>query len=191
MPHVFLADQISFSPAYFPSAVPWSFFFVCSPCLLTRWQAESPRIVREEWLFVVPTCCHCGFDCLSGQHGPGTQPFAHSHPCGWTFLLARLPESAAGSLWAAAIRMSDWVCFWKAEQHYDQAWRLETICADFFPVEWSNCCKKKKKKKGAGTGFSLSKLCQNRLNCQILSRERKLLSEEFNLRQQFTALQGL
>lgn len=32
---------------------------------------KSPWIVREEWPFVVPTCCHCGFDCLSGQHGLG------------------------------------------------------------------------------------------------------------------------
>lgn len=141
----FWQTKSAFPRLIFPPLSRGAFFFVCRPCLLTLWQAESPRIVWEEWLFVVPTCCHCGFDCLSGQHGCGTQPFAHSHPCGWTFLLARLPESAAGFLWAAAIRMSDWVCFWKAEQHYDQAWRLETICADFFPVEWSNCCKKKKK----------------------------------------------
>lgn len=39
-------------------------------CLLTLWQPESGWIVREEWLFILPTCCHCGFDCLSRQHGP-------------------------------------------------------------------------------------------------------------------------
>lgn len=44
-------------------------FFVCSPCLLTLWQLESSWIVWEEWVFVLPTCCHCGFDCLSRQHG--------------------------------------------------------------------------------------------------------------------------
>lgn len=174
MPHVCLANRISFPRAYFPSTVPWSFL-----CLqfLSFDGLKSPWIVREEWPFVVPTCCHCGFDCLSGQHRPRTQPFAHSHPCGWTFLLARLPDAAAGSLWAAAIRKSDWLCFWKTEQRYDQAWRSETICADFFPVERPDGSEER----GLSLSFGLQKLCQNRLNCQTLSQERKLLSEEFNL----------
>lgn len=52
-----------------PSLASHGVVFVCTPCFLTLWQPESSWIVREEWLFVLPTCCHCGFDCLSRQHG--------------------------------------------------------------------------------------------------------------------------
>lgn len=101
--------------------------FVCSPCLLTLWQPESSWIVREEWLFVSTACCRCGFDCLSRQHGlkhDYSHTDTHSHPCGWTFLLAGLPDGTAGSVRAATIRRSDWLCFSKAEQHHTGVWRL-------------------------------------------------------------------
>lgn len=55
------------------SPVSCGVFFVCSLRLLTLWQVKSSWIVRE-WLFVLPTCCHCGFDCLSRQHG-----LTHNH----------------------------------------------------------------------------------------------------------------
>lgn len=35
--------------------------------------------------------------------------------------------------------------------------------------------------RGLSLSFGLQNVCQNRLNCQMLSQERKLLSEEFNL----------
>lgn len=129
-----------------PSPVSRGVFFVCSPCLLTLWQPERSWIAREECVFVLLTCCHCGFDCLGRQRGlrhSHSHMLTHSHPCGWTFLLARLPDGTAGSLWAAAIRRSDRLCFWKAEQHDDRVWRLETLCTDFFPAEGSNCSGKK------------------------------------------------
>lgn len=128
--------ELSFSP------VSRGVLFVCSPRLLTLWQAESSRIVREEWLFVLPTCCHRGFDCLGGRRGlrhGRSHALAHSHPCGWTFLLAGLPDGAAGSQRAAAIRRSDWPCFWKAERRHDKAWGLEAVCADLRPAEDSDC----------------------------------------------------
>lgn len=63
---------------------------IFSPCFASRgvslfaslvflipWQLESSRIVREQRVFVLPTCFCCGFDCLCGQRGLSHN---HSHP---------------------------------------------------------------------------------------------------------------
>lgn len=108
---VCLANKISFPELSFPPSTMFhAVFFVCGPCLLTLWQPESSWIVREEWLFVLPTCCHRGFDCLSRQRGlrhNHSQTLTHIHPCGWTFLLARLPDGTAGSVGCG--HQKDWL----------------------------------------------------------------------------------
>lgn len=91
-----------------PSPVSCGVFFFYSPCLLTLWQPESSWIVREECLFVLPTCCHCEFDCLSRQRGLRHN---HSHTVtpvdGHYFWQGS--QMVLHILCGAAIRQSDWL----------------------------------------------------------------------------------
>lgn len=159
--------ELILSPSPSPSPVSRGVFFVCSPCLLTLWQPESSWIVWKECLFVLPTCCHCGFDCLSRQPGlrhSHSRTLTHSHPCGWTFLLAGLPDGAAGSLWPAAIRRSDWLCFligWAT-------WRRHVKVGGTLHWFLSRWGFKLLGKKVLNRSWSLWKLCKNLRGSYIL-----------------------
>lgn len=125
-------------------------FFVCRPRLLTLWQAESRWIVREEWLFVVPTCCHCGFDCLSRQHGLGHN---HSHTAtpvdGHSFWQGSqmVPQVLCG------LQQSEWVidCFSERLSTITtkrEGWRPFSLISDLSSVQTAS-------QKGLSTSLSL------------------------------------
>lgn len=130
-------------------------FFVCTPRLLTLWQAESRSIVREEWLFVVPTCCHCGFDCLSRQHGLGHN---HSHTA---------TPVDGHSFWQGSqmvlqvlcgLQQSEWVIDPVSERPSTittkrEGWRLFALISVLSSVQPAS-------KKGENPSLSLWKLCQ-------------------------------
>lgn len=178
MPHICLANRISFSFFFFyTSTVPWSFLclqFLSFDSLTSR---KVPELWENNGLLLCPLAVTVDSIVSAGNMGLGRN---HSHTAtpADEHSFWRGSQMLLQVLWG--LRQSERVIDGVSERLSSVTTKREgrrPFAQTSFPLSGQTALKKR----GLSLSFGLQKVCQNRLNCQMLSQERKLLSEEFNL----------